>query len=559
MKNRKTIMFLLVMLLNSVLHSQDSIYFELVKNINQYSEYGQYDESSYPHYFTSLEDKFIFVAIGDSVGSELYTSDGTEIGTYLLKNINSSHQMPSNPYDNSSFPNELTKLGDKILFYADDNIHGYEPWVTDGTMLGTHILKDLKVGEDASNPEKFYNYNNKVLFGAYGNGGTRRLYITDGTEENTYKLKDVNNEDVLVPRCFYEYKNVLYFSAEESNNSNELWRTDGTEEGTYMFKDLTYEYGGSSPCEFIEYNDLLFFSANGDNTGRELWVSNGTAEGTYIYKNINEIPENGSHPSNFIIFNNKLYFTAYDGINGQRIWVTDGDTTHITLEVFQNDFSYDYLRFFKFKDLLLFTLYPTEFGDKTLWCTDGTLGNTFELKASDTTSIENPERFIEWNNKTYFIAQKQNTENNQVWATDGTMENTNQLFHDSITGWSPVGSFDLFLFKNELYLNAEFDDSIGYELYKIIDTSVLDSKRGRTVSEVISIYPNPASEIVTINLKNIFSNAYVNILNVNGISIYERKITKNIENIDISKFDKGVYIIVVSNRNRSYSSKFIKQ
>src|SRR5690606_39227776 len=30
----------------------------------------------------------------------------------------------------------------KAIFYADDGIHGTEPWITDGTPSGTHMLLD---------------------------------------------------------------------------------------------------------------------------------------------------------------------------------------------------------------------------------------------------------------------------------------------------------------------------------------------------------------------------------------------------------------------------------
>jgi ELWxxDGT repeat protein len=31
----------------------------------------------------------------------------------------------------------------KLIFMANDSAHGSELWVTDGTALGTHILKDI--------------------------------------------------------------------------------------------------------------------------------------------------------------------------------------------------------------------------------------------------------------------------------------------------------------------------------------------------------------------------------------------------------------------------------
>ena len=94
--------------------AQDSIKFVLVKNIRK-KVTGLYDESSYPRNFTVLNDKIVFVAAGDSVGIELFITDGTSDGTRLLKNINSYHQDLTSERDNSSHPYELTVFGDMII------------------------------------------------------------------------------------------------------------------------------------------------------------------------------------------------------------------------------------------------------------------------------------------------------------------------------------------------------------------------------------------------------------------------------------------------------------
>src|SRR5215203_7573161 len=59
---------------------------------------------------------------------------GATSGPYLVKNINAS---------GGSKPEQLTPMGDNVYFTADDGIHGRELWRTDGTNVGTQLVKDV--------------------------------------------------------------------------------------------------------------------------------------------------------------------------------------------------------------------------------------------------------------------------------------------------------------------------------------------------------------------------------------------------------------------------------
>ena len=195
---------------------------------------------------------------------------------------------------NRSSPGNLTELGDKLYFTADDGENGKELWISDGTAEGTQLLKDI-------NPNTISNYYD-FAFGSYA--------------EDFTKLND-----------------KLYFSADDGENGRELWVTDGTAEGTQLLKDIypsNSEYGSlnSAPDNLIEFNDKLYFSANDGENGRELWVSDGTAEGTQmlldIYPGYDYGYVNSSSPGEFVEFDGKLYFAADDGENGRELWVSDG-------------------------------------------------------------------------------------------------------------------------------------------------------------------------------------------------------------------------------------------
>lgn len=92
-------------------------------------------------------NRLFFVVDSAATGPELWTSDGTRLGTRLVREIR--------PGVLGSYPQELTAVDGLLLFAADDGVHGLEPWVSDGTAAGTRLLADLAPGVDASAPANF--------------------------------------------------------------------------------------------------------------------------------------------------------------------------------------------------------------------------------------------------------------------------------------------------------------------------------------------------------------------------------------------------------------------
>lgn len=283
----------------------------------------------------SVGDKIVFTTYyyGDNfnfLGKELWVSDGTVAGTSLLKDIY--------PGGSSSYPRNFISLGSKIVFSATDAEHGEELWVTDGTAAGTKLIKDTNPGAPGSyfGPSAMILHNNKLFFHqstfAYG----YELWVTDGTEEGTYMIKDIYpGSNSSFPYSFAALNDKIYFKANNGVNGDELWVTNGTEAGTYLLKDIQLGSASGGPDELTAINGKLVFKALGPSANRELWVTDGTTEGTMMLKEINptnsSYPTNSSDPGNFFKVGNEILFTAADGTIGRELWKTDGTTAGTVL------------------------------------------------------------------------------------------------------------------------------------------------------------------------------------------------------------------------------------
>ncbi|MFZ4523513.1 MAG: T9SS type A sorting domain-containing protein [Bacteroidales bacterium] len=74
----------------------------------------------------------------------------------------------------------------------------------------------------------------------------------------------------------------------------------------------------------------------------------------------------------------------------------------------------------------------------------------------------------------------------------------------------------------------------------------------------LKIFPNPATNILTVNLQDGFANGEMKITNMAGEVVHLSIIESAAPMIDISGFPKGVYIIDVVKQNKKSRNKFIK-
>jgi len=215
-----------------------------VKNINT-------GTSSRPQYLTAVGDTLFFSATGPD-GQELYKSNGESSGTVLVKDIYTNggiqpQGVQAQSAVNSSYPQNLYALNDTLYFIARTAADGKELWKSDGTEAGTVMVKSINSASGSSFPADLFRVGNKLMFTAH-DGMARDLWISDGTEAGTQKVMNTTmdgSDSKVVSLAANQYLDMDTLAVGDSvllgvrgELGDELWKTDGTAEGTIIVRDI---------------------------------------------------------------------------------------------------------------------------------------------------------------------------------------------------------------------------------------------------------------------------------------------------------------------------------
>ncbi|WP_036842327.1 ELWxxDGT repeat protein, partial [Planktothrix agardhii] len=239
---------------------------KLLKDINPGENY------SYPSQLTNVNGTLYFNADDGTNGRELWKSDGTAAGTVLLKDIT--------PGANDSFPARLTNVNSILYFTAFDFTNGDELWKSDGTAIGTVLVKDINPGATGSfgsfanqlvpYGSSLTNVDGTLYFQAIDPTKGNELWKSDGTAVGTVLVKDLNpGASSSNPIYLTNVNGTLYFNAndEGTTNGSELWKSDGTAAGTVLVKDINPGASHSNPSELTNVNGTLYFNPNDGTNG----------------------------------------------------------------------------------------------------------------------------------------------------------------------------------------------------------------------------------------------------------------------------------------------------
>ena len=153
-----------------------------------------------------MNDKFYFQSYDNTLGGELWASDGTDTGTVMVKDVNT--------ISFSSDPQNFFTDGQKVYFIANDGTTGRELWSTDGTNAGTQLVKDINVGNAnsviyAGTPNGMVEFNNEVYSFGY-NGTSVEFFKTNGSLAGTTVIKTLPLSSEFRTVMFLMGKSILW-------------------------------------------------------------------------------------------------------------------------------------------------------------------------------------------------------------------------------------------------------------------------------------------------------------------------------------------------------------
>ncbi|MDQ5859159.1 MAG: hypothetical protein M3542_12910 [Acidobacteriota bacterium] len=412
-----------------------------------------------PGSLTGLHDVAYFFASDGVAGRELWRSDGTALGTALVRDIRHG------PVGGCLVSREISRFDDKLYFSADDGMTGRELWRSDGTAESTALVADIAEGAVGSNPENFAPTPRILFFRATHPASGAELWRTD-TLNRTSMVRDIRpGLDGSYPHPWSLLGDVIYFFAEgdlwvsdgsfsgtrvlkrgsasspvaleerayfsaADTASIGLWRTDGTEAGTALVKSIESRAGSSEPQLLADFSGELLFVATETPGVRRLWRSDGSAEGTVRVSD--RVGFHSFAPPQPGFFRGALFVAGWDQAHGAELWRSDGTDAgtwlvsdispgpgNVVVDSRPNDFTL-------VRDRLFFEAYDAAHGGE-LWKTDGTAAGTTlvkDVRPGPDGSI--PSELTEFRGTLFFIALNGST-GGELWKSDGTEDGTVQV------------------------------------------------------------------------------------------------------------------------------------
>lgn len=491
---------------------------------------------------------------------------------------------------------KLFSSGTKVYFSANDSIHGAEPWVSDGTSIGTLMMRDIAEGTASSNPSDFYYGEDNLHFTAYNSSTGRELY-RGLSNTGAMLLKDINLNGNANPKPLLWYNGKLMFTATDGTSGTELWSTNNLASATNMLFDLNPRGDGAFGEAYIYKGKLYYIASDGINSN-EIWVSDGTANSPEMLKNIAYVGSSGA--KNFHEFNGLLYFSATDGNNGNELWVTDGTSsnTRMVADITAGPASSKINNLTTYKEYLYFEV--GEGIQTSIWRTDGTeqgtsrfLANAFSLCLYNNQLIVNrfdylTEDFSLWitNEDTslayefailraygsnsepvvqyaqagglLYIMSNYNLGTGNIWATNGTASGTILLTpHNTAHLQNSTGPVDIapgmVIAGNSLFFVGSMDTIGNNELYTIaIPTTINEVVR----VPQITVSPNPLSDAAHISFEASLEVEVLRLYDLQGKEIWAQEVAENTTSVIFytTLLSTGIYVLRAQGKNGSFSA-----
>ncbi len=526
-------------------------------SIRTYANIGQ--PCSFPKSFTPMGNRVYFSAANFVDGDELWSSDGTEQGTFMVKNIHVGI--------GSSSPEQLTVVtnnGISMLFFvAYDPVTGYELWKSDGTLQGTLRLSNIGPGAMTGNIGNLTNVNGRLYF--TGNPGL-------GTGDRIYRVKtDLSGVEAVggnITKADHLQADgtTLYFTQSPAIIGPQLCKMQAGVVTVLKSFDL-FLGENTSPNHLKVVDGTLFFVGYSAAHGRELWKSNGTSATTTRISNIRPGTESAGI-GNMVNFGGQLHFTAFSGTSlGDKIYRVNANATGVeevapevygvkALEPAVGRLYYSQVLNGQVSGIYLCKL---EGGIATQL-------HTFELLPS--AEAVAPTKLVAAG-AGLFLNMRTSNNGQELWYADGTPAGTN-LVSDIFVGAGNAGISEMKVIDNKLYFSAYRID-VGQEPFIYTIPGFLgpnhSNSRGEAAQVIaptmqVLVAPNPASEWVQVEWAGIEAHeSMVSLLDLSGKLLQEQLVQggETSVRLNLQGLPAGIYLVQIAQGGQVEVRKLIRQ
>ncbi|WP_090751773.1 T9SS type A sorting domain-containing protein [Nonlabens sp. Hel1_33_55] len=455
-----------IYLLLIIVMSQSLIYAqELNLTLNQINDYG----SSKPRSLTKDLDGFYFLADNPNVKTGVF---------YFDEALNKTVFTGISNAENNFIDLTLAGTSNNKLFYLERNRRSRVErlFVYDKISNTSQLIIILEPSTFTNTLSNFYDYNGKAYFSLDNENHGLEPYVSDGTVEGTFLLKDINTNGSSTFQSFVGLNNFVFFIADDNIYGQEIWRTDGTTDGTTLLLDINASGDGANSI----YNDpinnnLLFLGYTPSTNGTEvaLWKTDGSAMGTSPITSNNSGIVSDSGVITAAQLNGQLYIFSEKGTDVQ-IWKTNGSSSGTELITFITSNNGSSGIFVEEQivatDSDIYFLYGNSRDTSNIWRTDGTISGTKKL--TNQTGVDNilTDDIHASTNGTIIFANRftPNREFGFFFKTDPNSDNITMLNAISSSQTTAVDNEYLEL-NGKTYLVAN-DETTGFELFSYDST-----------------------------------------------------------------------------------------
>ncbi len=484
--------------------------------------------------FTEMNGKMYFSARNAYNMDELWSTDGTQQGTSMVKDIN--------PNGSAGIGN-IVKVGNRILFMAaDNNNNDYDLWSSDGTEGGTE--KVLELGQNSNialNPENISAMGNRLLFCT-----SRSLLVTDGTAGGTDSLLSIS---AYVQQGFgyCELNNKVYFILPNSNGKQELWRTDGTGGGTELALNLSDADSVTGVTQMAAFDGKMYVIASRNWGSYDLFTFDGAVGGQW--NRIVLAPGSNSYPQHLTLFNGALYFTASTMTSANVFRINAGNPTPQELVTNANFTAISNLTF----------------ANNSAYFTTGDQVNIHRIDLGNlnhsVTTLQGqfvPYYFQDngmlagFGGKVFMSLYDSATQNQIFVEADETLQNITEIMpggyctphpFNFLAGCGTADIFDFKVWNDKLLVPANFTDA-GRELWVFSPSDVANGVVEAKNEPSFSIYPNPANKAFTVSSNNNgYCDQQLEITNVAGAVVMQTTLQSGLTSINIATLPAGNYCV----------------